>query len=342
MLLLTASLDLVLTLGVGLAGPADTWTTRIAFVAPAKLGGCAVGELDPRGSGPEIAAVSEDGRCWVVRREGGAWIPQEAHRAQGELIQCAVGDVDPSSPGEELLAVGMLQGTEDDAGAGAAWVIARRGESWSAEQVHVAPRLLHAAAVFEGAAFVAGFDRRVTRLSRAGGEWQTEFLVELPGDAKSMVPARGGVAVACTDGSVLLLRRGASGWSSEVIDRRASPRSRLGAQGELLAVSDDDGTLSLLGPGERREVFRSSDRLRGAVVADLDPDLPGLELATAGYTGEVSVITALEGETPRVLVPFVDVARLHHLSAGNLDDDPGTEIVASGYSGLLVVIDRRP
>lgn len=83
-------------------------------------------------------------------------------------------------------------------------------------------------------------------------------------------------------------------------------------------------------------------KLRGAVLADLDPRSPGLEAATVGYGRELSVVSNLGSATPAAVTPFVDSAALHHLTAANLDDDPTLELIACGHSGLLVLLDLRP
>lgn len=321
--------------------PTSTWTTRVLVQSTTRLGGCAIGELDPASAGLEIAAVAQGGQCYVARREGASWSISTVYRAPGEMIQCAVGEIDPTSEGDEFIAVGMVEGSENDGAPGAAWILGRRAGRWQAELALEAPRLLHAACVSDGAAFVAGFDRRVTRLVRGVSDWTGEVVAELPGDAKSMAAARGGVVVACTDGSVVLVRQAGGAWRSEVIDKRDAPRARIGAAGERLVVCDDDGTLSILDGANRKEVFKSAMKLRGAVLADLDPRRPGLEAATVGYSRELSVVWSLDASAPGVTTPFIDSAGLHHLAAANLDDDPELELVTCGHSGLLVLLDAR-
>ncbi|HVS17065.1 MAG TPA: hypothetical protein VMT18_00595 [Planctomycetota bacterium] len=323
------------------ASDTSTWSTRVLVQAPTKLGGCAVGELDAARPGLEIAAVAQGGQCYVASRARAGWTITSVYRAPGEMIQCAVGELDAGGEGEEFVAVGMVEGSENDEAPGAAWVLARRDGRWQAELALEAPRLLHAVCVLDGAAFVGGFDRRMTRLVRGADGWEREVAAELPGAAKSMVAARGGVAVACTDGSVVLVRGAPGAWTSEVIDQRDAPRARIGAAGDTLVVCDDDGTLSILDGGTRREVFRSSMKLRGAVLAELDPSSPGLEAATVGYSCELSIVYDLESDRPRAVTPFIDAAGLHHLVAANLDDDPELELVSSGLSGLLVMLDLR-
>lgn len=332
---------IALPLPQGAEAPAPTWTTRVLVQSTTRLGGCAVGELDAEAPGLEIAAVAQGGQCYVARRNARSWSISTVYRAPGEMIQCTVGELDATGEGDEFVAVGMVEGSENDGAPGAAWVLARRGGKWVPELALEAPRLLHAAVVVDGELFVGGFDQRLTRLVRGAEDWTHEVVAELPGAAKSMVAALGGVAVACTDGSVVLVRREGGAWKSTTIDQRDSPRARLGAAGERLAVCDDDGTLSILEGGRRKELFHSPMKLRGAVLADLDPWRPGLEAATVGYSCELSVVSALDAELPAVVTPFVDSAGLHHLVAANLDDDPQLELVTCGHSGLLVLLDLR-
>jgi len=77
------------------------WEATIAFQADTKLGGCDVGDLDPRHAGNEIAAVAVDGRVYVVRRGDDGWVTETAATLPGEGIQCAIGDVDPDHAGSE-------------------------------------------------------------------------------------------------------------------------------------------------------------------------------------------------------------------------------------------------
>jgi outer membrane protein assembly factor BamB len=339
--MLTALLPLLIVPAVQHAAdaPAPTWTTRVLVQSTTRLGGCAVGELDAGAPGLEIAAVAQGGQFYVARRNARSWSISTVHRAPGEMIQCTVGELDPAAEGDEIVGVGMVEGSENDEAPGAAWVLSRRDGGWQAELALEAPRLLHAACVVDGELFVGGFDRRVTRLVRGAQDWVPEVAAELPGAAKSMVAARGGVVVACTDGSVVLVRREGGAWTSEVIDKRDSPRARVGATGDSIAVCDDDGTLSILEGGRRKELFKSPMKLRGAVLAELDRTRPGLEAATVGYSCELTVVSALASDAPSSVTPFADSAGLHHLVAANLDDDPELELVTCGHSGLLVLLD---
>lgn len=328
---------------------------QVLFDAGHKLSGCVVADFDPSHPGQEIAVVG-DQSIYVVWDEGGTWKHHKIARAGGEMIQCAAGDADPSSPGDELLVFGMLEGGEDDGGSGAAYLLSVEvGKAAKLQPVVSDTALLHGGAIadvdprHEGAELVlVGFSNRIRVAHRKGSRWSVETAADLPGAGKAVVATGDGVVVACTDGSLVQLAfdAGAGEWRTNVLDQAAAGQSRLGfADGRLIAAGDD-GALALfdLGEGtspERHRIHAETDKLRGAVLADLDPATPGLEAATAGY-GEVLTVLRLVSTDPDrwIATPiFKDQGRFHHLAAGELDPArPGAELVSCGYSGRLVLI----
>ena len=85
------------------------------------------------------------------------------------------------------------------------------------------------------------------------------------------------------------------------------------------------------------------------MIADVDPEAPGPELATAGYDGIVRVLRVRDlGRDERGLrqldAEVLEVARdddkLHHLAGGELPE-LGACLVAVGYSGRVVVVRHR-
>jgi hypothetical protein len=303
-----------------------------------------VGDVLPDCPGLEIVAVGADGSVYVVWQEEGDWKSVVAFRAPGEVVQCAVGDLDPDRPGDEIVAVGMRQGEETRRdGGGAAYVVCREGNSWKGEKVLEDVRLLHAACIRRGEAFVAGYGQKVFRLRPSSEGWKTEAVADLPGAGKGAVVTPRGVVMTCTDGSLVRLDESRDGFAVEVIDHREGAeggrtgRARVGAAGDRIIVSDNDGTLSIVGPGGATVIHREPDMARGAVLADLDPAHPGLEAATAGYAKNVTIFYPTAGGfRPRIV--YRDSMKLHHLQGADLDGKPGIELVTCGYSGLLVVI----
>lgn len=321
-------------------GGGFAWNAEVVFDAGIKLGACAIGDLDSEAGG-EIVAVSQTGEIHVIRKRAGTWTAVTAFKAPGEMIQCAVGDADPDRPGNEIVAVGIAAGSEDDGGPGAAYLIRKEGDRWIGRHIFEDTALLHAVCITPEGVFVAGYANRVTLLRIRGEKVQTEPIADLPGSAKSAVPYQGGAAFACTDGSLVHVTGSASRWKATPADKRDSRRSRIGTDGSRLIASDDDGTLSIIDAGARETVFKDSSKLRGGILADLDPSSPGLEAATAGYSKAVTVFyRKTEGWEPRVV--FTDTDRYHHLAVGDLDGTGGPDLAACGYSGRVVVVACQP
>lgn len=319
---------------------AEAWTCTTAVETGTKLGGCAIGDVDPRYPGNEIVAVASDGAVHVVHREGDRWVDEVVYRASGEMIQCAVGQYD-QTPWFEIAACGMDRGGEDDGGPGAVHVIsydASASGPWRivAETADLA--LVHGVC-FHGDAIVSvGFSKQINRWGASGGG----DVGMTPGNGKQVVSTGNGAVIACDDGWVGRIVVTPDGGTVTTVDTRDVGRARLGAAGDWIAVADDDGTLSLLRDGTREAVYRSpaKSKLRGAVVADLDPTVDGYELACAGYDGNIVVLTKGEnGWTPEIV--GTDTKKFHHLTAGDVDGDGAPELVAVGYSGRILVIDRR-
>lgn len=322
------------------------WTNETALDAGTKLGGCAVGDVDPDRKGDEIAVVAGDGSVYLVHALEDGWAQQKIGAATGEMIQCAIGDADPARKGLEVVAVGMKAGKEEDAGAGAAHIASRGPDGWSFDLLFEDTALIHGVCVGDidpqrdgEEVLLVGFSRRATLAWREGDSWQTEVVGELPGDGKNALPYQGGAAVVCNDGAVVLVARKEGAWTVTELDRAEAGLARIGTDGERLVVARDDGALAILAAGEREEIHQESSKLRGAVLADLDPDLPGIEAATAGYGNTVTLLHQ-DGDAWKPRVLFEDTGRLHHLATGRIGPDGEVGLVTCGYSGLLTVIRR--
>jgi len=319
------------------------WRVTVAAELGEKLGGCAIGDVDADRPGNELVTVSESGAVSLVWHEDGEWGHRAIGRASGEMIQCAVGELERAHRGEEIVVVGMAVGGEDDGGEGAAHVLFRDGDGWEMREIHRSPALIHATCLadFDGdgalEVLVAGYARKAVVLEHGEDGWSATEAASIAGAAKGAVAHGGGAAIACADGRVVHLVRGEGGWTTAVLDEAPGGQARIASDEERLLVARDDGALGLLEGGRRRDIHREGAKLRGAVLANLDPRSPGLEAATAGYEGRLTVLRSKDGAwVPETVDKSGD--RLHHATSGVLSSvGPGVALVTCGYDGELVV-----
>jgi hypothetical protein len=335
-----------------LGGCEETETRPVAetaFDAPVPLNGCCVHDLDPRYPGNEIVAVGLDGFVFVVHREGDGWKHEVIGRTEGEVLQCAVGDFDPTRKGNELVVVGMKEGPEGP-GDGAAHVFRfdPDEEKWTKELVHEEAALIHGVCVTDldrskpgEEILVVGFAQTATMIHRDGERWKAERIAELGGAGKNAVGFDGGAAVACTDGTIVHVSKSETGWRTRILDRAPAGQARIGTDGRRILAARDDGALGLVDGDLRTDIHREKAKLRGAVLADLDPDAIGIEAATCGYMGDVTLLHLKDGRWSATRV-FHDDAPLHHLAAGELiAESKGLELVVASHSKRLTVIRRK-
>jgi len=335
-------LSLLLLPACGGKPPAEEagWETAIAFQADTKLGGCDVGDLDPRYDGREIAAVAVDGRVYVTRRGDDGWVTETAAQLPGEGLQCAIGDVDPDRPGNELVVVGMAVGTEDDGGEGAAHLVYLEGDEWKKELILEQAALVHGVGIGDvdpdrpgNEVVVTGFTGSSKVLVREGGTWKVLAEHPLPeGAAGKTVLVIGNRAHIANTSEKLV---GINTPSREI----GTAQARLGG-GETIAVACDDGGLRLVTPKGVEVIHRETQKLRGAAYGDFDPYVEGEEAATVGYEKKLTVLYRhADGSLPwRPLVLWTDTVKFHHLAVGEiLAEGAGPELVAVGYSGRVIV-----
>jgi hypothetical protein len=329
---------------------AGQWDAKVVHTAEDKIGGLDVGDILPDVAGDEIACVLRDGSVTVVWPTHPGWAALGVAKVGGEMLQCAIGDVDERVPGNEIVIAGMKKGTEEDGGNGAVHVVTRHGENdWRCEQVWLAPALVHGVTVMDidparpGNEIVCvGFDSKATIVFRDGDGWARETAVDLPGKGKSVVPRGNDAVIATAAGTVDLLVKVEDSWGLESLLASEAGQSRLGVAPDGRIVSaGDDGVLRLIDGETVTEIHRESQKLRGAVLADLDPASKGLEAATASYLMKITVL-APDGDGWRPEVVFTDTGKFHHLDAGDiLPDSPGMELAGCGYSKRLVVVSRK-
>ncbi len=327
-----------------------TWRSEVLLDTGSKLSGVVVADFVPSSTGNELLAVGTDHRWHLCRAGESGWSSEAIAQTPGEMIQIAAGDIWLRGDGTaEAVAVGVAAGNEDDPGAKGAAVLLRRNDddsAWITEQIFEDSALLHGVAIVGEHVWVTGYSRRVHRLTRtAEGAW-VALTADLPGPGRSIAPSAlgGSVIVACKDGSLVLVRAEGDTLKVTGLDKRNSGRARVGTAGTTgpgaTVVCDDDGTFTLRGSGESTVLYKADQKLRGAVVADLDPDSPGWEAATAGYDGTMRLFRQGPGGWIGTIVA-TDSDRFHHLTSGTLAGWTGIVLVGVNYSGRVTVAGRK-
>lgn len=352
-LLVALGLGLCLACSGGDEGAADadadrpvTYAWRVETSEPLgeKLGAVVFGDFDPEVPGDELAAVGESGRVWLLVPAADGWRVTEIAQAPGEMIQIAAADLDPNVEGDELVLVGMAEGGEESGGAGAVNALVRAGDAWALAPLATAGSLVHGVAVADlgpelGLEIItAGFDREVVMLARDGdGVYQPQVVAQLPGAGKNVAVHAEGAVIACTDGSLVHVERTESGaWTSRVLHEHPAGLARLSSDGERVLAAADDGALVLVDADATTTLHAESRKLRGAVLANLDPVSRGLEAACVGYSGDLSVLRRGEGGGWTAETIYRDGERLHHLAVGTpLARTSGLALATAGYGGRV-------
>jgi hypothetical protein len=183
-------------------------------------------------------------------------------------------------------------------------------------------------------------------LARTGGKWGVTAELPLPeGVGKNVLVIDDFALIANT--SEGLVRFGVPGVAAPLSDTNflgiGAPQARLGRGEKDVVVACDDGSLRLATPDGPVVIHQEGQKLRGAVLRDLDPAYPGEEAATVGYEKKLTVL--YRGSDPRKpwapVILWRDTEKFHHLAVGELRaDSPGPELVAVGYSGRVIVAER--
>ena len=341
-----------------------------ALESDVRVNGVATGDLDPSVPGQEIVAVDLLGRVHIATREGDGFRHDMIATTGGELVQVAVGDLVPSIPGDEIVAVGAESGTEDDPGPGAVRIYHRGKGGWQ-ETTYLAPSLVHAIAIGplrngEAPSLVcAGFFQQalIGTMSPTGdgGVRLQMAALDLPpvGNAKGLALTEAGFVMACDDGHTVEFVATPEGFSHRSPVPHGSPLARIAYDSEIgVLICDNDGFLRVFPLGDRpssKILERAKQRLRGAVLVDIDPNNEGKEACSAGYDGFVRVVGLNRVEKKQLDLPgqpvsrgwdgdlrYVarDSAKLHHLAAADIDG-LGTCLVSCGYSGDVLLIYRQ-
>lgn len=326
----------------------DDWSSFVAWEPGEKLGGCAIGDIDPDVDGNEIVVVTgETKRVVCLHREGDGFVEDVVATLPGEMIQVAVGDVVASNPGDEIVAVGIAQGLESDPGPGVVNIYWRTDAGWQSRELLRDEALVHGVSIDSESHTIAavGYTKTLWRIRFDGAEIEKmetplQPLIDTPiGNCKGVAFAGDSMLVACEDGKLLVVDPSGDG-SAYLRLKSDDALARVAHAEDHILVCDNGGRLfrGMLGSDAAMEVIHdSSDRLRGAVLADLDPEDEGLEVATAGYDGRILVFEELDTDEREMEVAAIDAGRFHHLTSGTLADY-GTVLVGCGYGGRVLVV----
>ncbi|HIG88181.1 MAG TPA: hypothetical protein EYQ25_14225 [Planctomycetes bacterium] len=337
----------------------DSWKARVVCDLGIKMGGCAVGDLLPDLPGNEIAVTTGDGLVVVAWASGDGFKHEVVAGLAGEAIQCAIGELDPTSPGAELVTVGKHTGSEDEPGQGVVLLHRRRETGWESTELLRTNALMHAVAIGDADPLhsgnelvVGGFTNQAFVLRHVGdGRIEVEATVVTSGPVKGAAVGLRGAVLAQDDGRLVEIVRHSGGFEPRVLFEGIEALARVAATNDVVLFGGNDGRLRVWRKGAVETVLTTADRLRGAVLADLDVSRPGVEGATAGYDGFVRMVCGRDGTWVSsgggsVLksgfhCPTIgsDDGRLHHLAAGEVGQ-LGMCLVACGYSGRLLLFSR--
>jgi hypothetical protein len=251
----------------------------------------------------------------------------------------------------------MVEGTESSRGPGQAVLVWKDGERWSSRVIFQDDHLLHGVAIGDVSAtqpgnevVVCGFNHRVQLLGCDGGSWKHETIYVANDRLKivlaaDVLPERPGLEVVATgsDGKPQVLWQGKLGWHRQTIftDRLGQSRVAAGDAGILIGGDGGKVTLSALQEGRWQAEFlgRDTAKIRGTVLADVDPDVPGPEAYSCGYSGRVIQYVRTADGYWQSRVVHVEERPLHHLLAGDFDPEhDGLELLTCGHGGRLVAI----
>jgi hypothetical protein len=270
---------------------------------------------------------------------------------------CAVGDVNPRFPGNEFVGVGMVSGPESWRGAGQVLMVHKDEGRWVALSVFQDSHAIHGVAIGDVSArhpgneiITCGFNHRVNLICLDGDEWRSETIyvgndrMKIAAEADILPERQGLEALVCgSDGNVVALWESKLGWCHETVFSDSAGQSRIAHRGSFVLSGDDRGKVTLI----RREnqkwqaefVARDTEKIRGTVIADLDPVRPGVELYVCGYSTNVCQVVQDERGFWRSRVIFTAERPLHHLAAGDLNPShPGEELVTCGHGGKLIAL----
>ncbi len=310
---------------------------------------------------PEVVAMDDRGRCAVLISYSGKFTPKPTVHDAKWLAPATFADIDPRLDGPELYVSGQGGNIYQVKGYRHGALDSRLIAHLPGLEVHtlVAGELDGNRSDVELLAFTRpGALYRLTP-SVEGVGFELVKLQDLPGRVRDalVLPTPQGtiprIATASRAGEITLLQLTDRGPTWETIHQLSMGFGRLALRpaelGEniVLYSSCDDGRVlrhEELPSGEwiTETIFDGPQGPRGLAAGRFHAD-PQLEcVAIHGYSGKVQLLTRA-GDSWSVETIFTDVDKGHWLEVAELDGRNGTdELICSGYSGRVVLLQRPP
>lgn len=317
-------------------------------------------QVFPQYACPELVALDDKGRCFVLVSYSGKWTPMPRIYDGKWLGGLTYGDVDPRAPGSEVYtgsqSGNLYQLRSYDHGALDARLIAH----FQGLEVHT----IVAGEFDDSGRSLLVFTRPGNLFhltpSGQGGSFEIRHLQELPGRVRDaeLIPNPGGrpdeVLTVARSGALALLRLGPGGpeWYELYRDQMGMGRMSLHPDpppGTIVAYSThDDGRIlrhetrdaDRLQPWRTETIYLADQGPRGVAAGRFDPDPDKETVAIFGYNAEVQLLTQGPGGWSAETL-FIDRDKGHWLAAAELDGRNETdELVLSGYGGRVVLLAR--
>ena len=351
---------------------AEGWNAHLVFDALVGVWTVVTGKVHPEYGCPEIVALDDRGRCTVLRSYSGKWTPEPAIEDGKWLAPTVVGSLHEASTTAAILvggASGRLWHLRPRAGG---VFESRLVAEWRGEEIHtlVLGDLDLATPGREALVFLAsGRVFRVDARSPDDEKLEVRELGAVPGRVREAIVVQTGdgrphVIAVARAGFLASLRLRGTELEFRVLAKEAMGLGRIARAPSdsdlVLYVTRDDGVIlrfegkldAVLGDGDdaverqtltRELVYAGPQGPRGIATGRFDED-PAVEcLAIFGYSKQVELLTRKGRDAWRVATIFEDVDQGHWLTTCEVDGRNGTdELVASGYSGRVVLLSRPP
>ncbi len=311
---------------------------------------------------PELVGIDDLGRCHVLWSYSGKWTPVTTIADGTWLGGLALADVDARVPGKELYTGSKSGNLYEVVAYPDAHLDNRLIGSVGAREVHtiVAGELDPRTAGEELLVFTSpgGLFRARPRSDGIDG-FQVELLENLPGRVRDAVvlPTRPGkpaeVMTIGRDGKLQVLSIDERGPKWTTVYERAMGMGRialrppeLGAALVAYSVCDDGLVFRHERDGDERWrtelIYVGPQGMRGVAAGRFDVDPKVETLAVFGYSARVELLSR-RGDAWRAETIFHEREKGHWICRAEVDGRNGTdELVATGYSGRIVLLARPP